>query len=225
MGLRMRLVICVLALALGNALQAAVQQAEVTWATFQQAPAAQARINLTKIDTNLLNAAVFHATNAEREKAGLPLLKYHQGAAAAAAIQSRIMNTRGTISHDNPENPRFRTLGDRAKAAGLNFRYLAENVAVVFGRDYESGRGFYVREEQGKKVLSYTPEGEAIQPHTYAGFAANLVKNWMNSPGHRANILRTDPQCLGVSCHPEKDRTGLVKIFCTQVFFTPLPRS
>lgn len=192
------------------------------WKQFTRLEAAQKEIDFRKVDTNLIAAAVFHATNAKRVEHGLKPLKYEKKAGLAAAIQSDIMRRRGSISHNNPETPRFNTLDDRARAAGLEYKLIAENVATAFGYAYESGRSFYARKEGGKEVFSYKPGGAPIRPHTYVSFAEALVKSWMESPGHRKNILLKDAEYLGASCLPEKRAEGMVRFYCTQVFFTPM---
>jgi len=56
---------------------------------------------------------------------------------------------------------------------------------------------FYARVEDERLVFSYEPEGDPIKPHTYVGFALSLLDHWMNSPGHRKNILDKNPAHLG----------------------------
>jgi uncharacterized protein YkwD len=192
------------------------------WKNFSRLEAAQKEIDLRKPDTNLLLAAVFHATNAQRAEHKLKPLRYDKKAGLAAAVQSEIMRQRGAISHENPGIAKYRTLEDRAKAVGLDFRLVAENLATAFGYAYESGRTFYVRKEKGKEIYSYKPGGEPIRPHTYISFAEALLDSWMKSPGHRKNILLKDAQYIGVSCLPAKKQETMVTFYCTQVFFSPM---
>lgn len=194
-----------------------------SWETFSSLPAAQAELTPEKFDTNLLSAAVLHATNAERNKHQLAPLRHHPGAERAAALQAEIMRGRGSISHDNPSHPKLQTLEDRVRAVGLKYRFIAENVATAFALRYESGRAFYPRTVDSKTIVSYTPDGPPIPPHSYASFAQALVQNWMNSPGHRKNILSTNASYLGASCLPEPNPTVVRKFYCAQVFFTPTP--
>jgi len=73
-------------------------------------------------------------------------------------------------------------MADRARAVGLHTSFLAENVASAFGRRYKSGAKFFVREEAGRKIYSYEPNGPAIPMHSYLSFAEALVDEWMSSP-------------------------------------------
>src|SRR5688572_24989818 len=191
------------------------------WAEFRRTPAAQQDVIPGKVDTNLLSLAVFYATNAERAKRELPLLKYSKTVEKAAALQSDLMRKRGGIGHENPEAPQWRTLVQRVRWAGLKYRFIAENVATAFDLQYESGRPFYKRRVGRERVLSYAPGGKPIPKQTYASFAEALVASWMRSPGHRANILRKDPEFLGVSCLPGNERKEMTTFYCTQVFFAP----
>lgn len=203
----------------GNSRQSLFQQ---DWESFQKTEAAQQEVNPENVQTNLISAAVLHATNAQRKQNGLPVLKHSGGAQKAAAMQARIMRERGSISHVNPEEPKLRTLEDRVKAAGLDYQFIAENVATAFGLEYESGKPFFTRTKEGKEVYSYRPGGEPIPRHTYASFAEALVRNWMESPGHRKNILQEAAAYMGASCLPAKDEKGMSQFFCAQVFYTPL---
>jgi uncharacterized protein YkwD len=191
-------------------------------ATRFQAAAAQ-EIRSDSVNHALLAAAILRETNVRRAKNGLPLLKHETKATEAAKIQSEIMRGRGAISHENPENARYRTLEMRVKSVGLDYRLIAENVATAFGLQYQSGARFYPMRENGRTVFRYKSGGPTIPPHTYATFAKALVDAWMNSKGHRENILRKEAQFLGSYCAPAENKDGQMPIYyCTQVFFTPL---
>ena len=195
---------------------------QVTRQQFTKAAAAKEVIRFEAVKSDLLSAAVLHETNRRREENGLPTVKHHPKAIEAAAIQSRIMAQRGSISHENPENEKYQTLIKRVRAVGVNPGFAAENVAKVFGLQYESGRPFYTREVKGKTIFSFTPNGPAIPPHTYESFARALVEAWMNSPGHRKNILHESAEYLGVSCVISAAKSEMPLFFCAQVFLAPL---
>jgi uncharacterized protein YkwD len=178
-------------------------------------------------NTNLLNLAVVLETNRRRLAHGLPPLTNHLKAARAAEIQTRIMLRRGNIGHENPEVPHLRTLPDRMRTVGMEYRFAAENLALTFALQWESGKPFYIRHMNGHTVLSATPHGPPIPHHTYASFARALLDGWMNSPGHRKNILSREPIYIGVSSLPDtagKSKGTMPAVYSTQVFFTPLNR-
>ena len=213
--------------ALVLALAAAPPQSNLFQLSPEQFSATKVAAEVIRFDAvkdELISAAVFHETNRRRVAEGLPALKHHAKAIEAATIQSKIMAARGSFSHVNPENPRYQTLIKRVHAVGVKPGFAAENVAKVFGLRYQSGRAFYKREEAGKTILSYTPNGPSIPPHTYASFAKELVDGWMNSPGHRTNILHTAAEYLGVSCVVKTVEGEMPIFFSTQVFLAPLKR-
>ena len=126
----------------------------------------------------------------------------------------------GQVTH---ENPNAGSIVERARLAGMSQpAFIAENVASAFGRRYRSGEKFYVREENGRKIYSYEPNGPPIAMHTYLSFARALVDSWMDSPGHRRNILAKDATYLGCSCLPGRDQTSMETFYCAQVFYRPL---
>jgi uncharacterized protein YkwD len=48
-----------------------------------------------------------------------------------------------------------------------------------------------------------------------------VVRAWMESPGHRANITDAALAYLGCSVQPTTSLSGVDQLFCVQVFFTP----
>lgn len=140
--------------------------------TFRQhAPALQV-MDRTKLDGALLSAAIFFATNAEREKHKLPLFQTSRALMACALEHSRDMALENFFSHENPHDPAKRTPWQRMEAKGLKSGERAENIAM-----------------------------RMVNNLTYLAFADEMVKMWMNSPGHRANILNRKLLFLGCGVH------------------------
>ncbi len=169
--------------------------------SFRRVAEARRAIHPQRLDRDLLDAAVLHETNRRRLQHNLPPLRFDARARTAARIQASAMAKGEFVDHENPE-PRYRTMADRAKVAGLRPRMLAENVASAFGRRYESGKQFYTRQENGRTVYSYEPDGPPIAMHSHISFAEALVEGWMKSPGHRKNILAPSARFLGCACEP-----------------------
>ncbi len=201
----------------------AVELHEMKRGEFRELPEVSKPIDFSDIDRDLLSAAVFHETNRRRADHDLPALGFNPALREAARMQSRGMRREHMISHMHPDEEK-RTLRDRLDETGANGRFFAENVAMVFGIQYESGEPFYSRIEDGETILSKKPDGPPIPPHTYLSFAENLLDSWMDSPGHRKNILATEPEQLGASCLHERMEDGMDRFFCTQVFFAPFDR-
>lgn len=190
-------------------------------AEFQECSRAQQVIQIEQIDVALLSASAFHATNLQREKAGLPALRHDSKVLAAAQMQAEIMAARGSISHDNPELPEKNKLQDRLRLAGIVPSFAAENVATAFGLNYRASDPVYVREENGRKVFSREPNGEALPGHTYLSFAAALLDSWMASPHHHKNVVTPEAEFAAVSCRPGANAMGMPVFYCAQVLFAP----
>ena len=189
---------------------------------FHARPEAQAQIDLHKVDHAVLSAAVFHETNARRLKHELPTLQYDGQVWQAAALQANAMAEKQFMGHRQPGAEQKTTPWERVQFVGLRPQFAAENVATEFGLNYKSEKPFYTRTEDGREIYSYAPDGSSIEPHTYLSFAASLLDAWMNSPGHRVNILAREAQFLGCASRQGKDSKGMPVFYCAQVFFTPL---
>jgi uncharacterized protein YkwD len=190
-------------------------------ASFRKLPEATEAINSQRVNRALMDAAIFHETNRRRAANSLRPLRYDPKVRYAAAIQSRNMAELGEVTHNNPA-PDASSIVERARLAGLpKPAFLAENVASAFARRYRSGEKFYVREENGRKIYSAEPNGPPIPMHTYISFARALVDSWMDSPGHRKNILASEPIYVGCACVRSDDRTAMETFYCTQVFLRP----
>lgn len=192
-----------------------------TGTSFQRLTQAQRAIDPDRFDQRLLDAAVFHETNRRRAEHKLPALEYHSKAEAMARMQAVAMAKGEFVDHENPDR-RLKTMEDRAKVVGLRSRVLAENVASAFGRRYKSGRPFYTRTEGARTIYSYEPDGPPIPMHTYLSFAEALVESWMQSPGHRKNILHKEPTHLGCASELPRNPNAMETFYCAQIFFAPL---
>lgn len=179
-------------------------------------------IDFDHIDQALLAAAVFHETNRRRTDHDLPSLAYQPALREAARVQARAMVRKGEVTHLQSDEV-LRAPHDRLKHLGLDGRFAAENVAMVFGIRYESGEQVYSREVDGVRIFSREPDGEPIPPHSYASFAKALLDAWMESPGHRKNILSAEPELLGTACLHDRSAMGMDRFFCAQAFYAPSP--
>ena len=200
----------------------AVPFTDYTAEAFFELKATGEKIDPIQVDRALLDAAVFHETNRRRLRHGLPALAFDGRAREAARMQSAAMAKHGFIGHQNPFDAELRTPMDRAQRAGLQPRFIAENLADAFARRHPDDGKIYVRVEAGKKIASTRAEGPPIPVHTYRGFAQALLDDWMGSPGHRQNILHRSPEYLGTACSPANGQAPTEKFSCTQVFFAPL---
>lgn len=136
-----------------------------------------------------LELKVYAGINAERTKQGGSPLTWDEGLASVARAHSDDMTGRGYFSHDTPEGLEPT---DRLQRAGLNcrkgYRYgIAENIAI----------------ETTLGNLDRT--------------AAEAVRGWINSPGHRSNLLGRQYDRTGVGASFGTWH-GYKAVYLTQVF-------
>ena len=136
-----------------------------------------------------LELKVHAGINVERAQQGGSPLAWDEGLASVARAHSDDMTGRGYFSHDTPEglDPT-----DRLHRAGLNcrkgYRYgIAENIAI----------------ETTLSNLDRT--------------AAEAVRGWVNSPGHRSNLLGRQYDRTGIGASFGTWR-GYQAVYLTQVF-------
>lgn len=166
---------------------------------FIASPAVAARINLARVDSALLNAAIFYETNRRRAAEGLPPLEYSPALEKSAQMHADDMVAQNFFDHISPVAGR-RSPFDRMALAGVNSGLRGENIAEAFGIEYEPGRAVFGPAQNGGDFFSYEHKGAPILPHTYMGLARTAVESWMNSPGHRENILQPRFAFLGAAC-------------------------
>jgi len=119
--------------------------------------------------TGNINNVIIQLTNAERARFGLPALRYNGQLSNAANLHASNMSSRSNSIGDNAAH--------NHTLYGTFFPSMTSRVDSV-GYNYSS-----VRENI---AYGYTS-------------AQAVVTAWMNSPGHRANILSTDTTEIGVS--------------------------
>ena len=141
--------------------------------------------SVSKPDYLILDAVLYYLTNEERAKFGLPTLPYHRLLEIAAYNHSMKMATTNFFSHRNPiENSRS-TTEKRGKLAGISNPKFAENIAYNYPMDND----------------------------TYLQVGELLITQWMNSKGHRSNILSDKAKQMAVGTYYLNGR-----IYGTQVF-------
>jgi uncharacterized protein YkwD len=152
---------------------------------FRQNPSFNRPFSTSNPDYLLLDAIIFFMTNEERSKVGVAPMSYHKMLEIAAYNHSLKMATTGFFSHQNSVDASRYSTSDRGKLAGVSNPSFAENIAY-----------------------NYPAEGSS-----YLQVGNKLIVQWMNSPGHKENILSSKGRQLGVGTYYYDD-----KIYGTQVF-------
>lgn len=169
-----------------------------------------AQTNLTTtvrpdIDTSQLEVRTHQLINAERVKHGLSPLDHIEKIRLIARSHSEDMAARGYVSHDSPDG---HSPTDRGNKAGYDCRkdygsYYTYGLAETIHQDwlYDSYRTLNGR------IVSY-------EWFTLEGLAQTAVRGWMNSKGHRENILDSSYDRAGLGVAVADDG----KVYFTQNF-------
>ncbi len=130
-----------------------------------------------------IESLVFNKVNEERKKKGLHALIWDSKLAEVARLHSLDMANRSYFSHENPEgeDPTMRAIRN-----GYNVHK-------------ELGNGWY--SDGIAENIGMMPTGN-VEGYGYVSssndVADAMMKSWMNSPGHRENILNADYNFIGV---------------------------
>lgn len=188
-------------------------------ASFYRTEALYEVIDFKKVDYPLLHAAIFFVTNEERRKANLKPFEYHSRIEKIASEHAKDMVKYGFYSHTSKIRIK-RTVQDRFHLEGLNPEFYGENICSTYGLQYENGRKVNPPYSSGIFTYAFTSKKEAIPPHTYISFAKEVVKLWMNSPGHRQNILNPNFRTMGcgASIYLEKSFYNMPYFMAVQNF-------
>ncbi len=133
--------------------------------------------------TKDIEQAILKYTNLKRRKNGLPALKWDAKLAEIAREHSLDMTQNNFFSHDNlkGEDPTA-----RAKRNNYGTRKYLRGGAYMIG----------IAENIGKMPTGQTTEGYVNSDADSIGKAH--VENWMESSGHRANMLEQNYDVIGV---------------------------
>ena len=140
-----------------------------------------------------ITTKVHQLINEERRDHGLRHLSWNAKLAQAALNHSTDMASRGYVQHDSPEGHDFSWRYSQVGFSCNNPSYLGgENIAFLDGY-YGVNRPF------GMSNLAT---------------AITIVDGWMNSPGHRVNILTPDWRSEGVGVAVSGDVVYVTQNFC-----------
>ena len=185
---------------------------------FEQGPANDTA-NLESLNLELLQAAIFHATNLERAKKRQ--FKYGKNLEKGASFHSSEMESKGFFSHLNRKNKKYKTPFDRAEKFKANYVAVGENILEEIALDYKDNSMYDSEQKNGTYVFYHHNNGKIVRELTYKEFADKMVDSWMHSPPHKANILSKDYTHLGVGVAIKKSpyaTDDLPTVFATQLF-------
>lgn len=132
---------------------------------------------------------IHERVNEVRTERGLAPLRRNPILADEAQAHSEDMVERDFYSHTNPdgEGPQDRT------ATGCG---IGENLAVMYWQ------------------TSFSYDGETMRLESEEEFADHAVQGWMDSPGHRENILNPRYISQGIGIAVDGDEVYVTQMFC-----------
>lgn len=159
--------------------------------SFSALKEAHEEINPETVDLSLLNAAIFYETNRQRVQQGLKPFLHSSALEKAAYGHSKDMAELNFFSHQSPVAGKG-SMQQRLARVGITRTYMAENIADHFLMNHPAGTPYQIRGD------GFYYQGKKIRNRTYLEMAEAFLIQWMNSPGHRRNIL--DPRGVYLGC-------------------------
>lgn len=172
---------------------------------------AEEKIDPKCLREDLLTTLIVRYTNCERQKAGLKPLSVSAQLAQLAQAHSLDMARRDYFSHSEPKLFGHKSFSSRMPIQQLNLRQVAENIAMF---PVVKSRKTTERRLSTGQLLGRSVEEDI---YSYDALARQVVENWMQSPGHRKNILapQLDEIAMGFGLGQHK---GQSYVYITQDF-------
>lgn len=179
-------------------------------------PASTAQAVPTRnLDQNLFNQAVLVEVNYERCKAGLQPVSLAGGLMLVANTHANWMARRQLLSHRSTVRGQ-ETVQDRVLSSGVNARRGSENIGNTPRYQFSGSRRIMVK-NMGRCDFT-TPGGRQITPHSYATLATQIVSMWMDSAGHRRNVLDRNAKTIGSAVRFDPKSSHCGQFFLSQNF-------
>ena len=161
------------------------------------------------IDHDDLAAAILAETNRERVARGLHPLKQDMRLVRAADGHTKFLVLAGGLRHHS-FLPGRETVEARVRAEGLRAAELSENLALLPIR-------LPVIREPGEGDEVEVVDGEETDLRIEK-IAEKLVRAWLDSPRHRANLLSPNFTHLGSAVQTGVGPAAVMHVYSTQVF-------
>ncbi len=136
---------------------------------------------------SIKSAFLVDLTNKDRAKEGLPELVINENLVTAATMKATDMAGKEYFAHQSPDG---RMPWDFIKAAGYNYVYAGENLAVNFYDSGEVERAWMESPTHKKNIINpkYTEIGIAIAPGRYKGDDTTYVVQMFGRPRGSVNV-------------------------------------
>ncbi|MAJ98619.1 MAG: hypothetical protein CBE48_001645, partial [Flavobacteriales bacterium TMED288] len=101
------------------------------------------KIDVNKIDIDLLNANIFHLTNIQRQNNNLSDFTFSNSLYLSSSVHSNQMIANNFFDHINKKNNKFKLLRNRILLYDNSFRAIAENIVENNLLDYKTDKLIY----------------------------------------------------------------------------------
>lgn len=158
------------------------------------------------LDAEAIELAIHTYVNQERQERGLQKLSYDSELASIGRYHSKDMVDGGYFAHTSPSGEsmtdRYAKFGYdcRAEVSGNRYSTGAENIAMTYA---------FTRVETSNGTVERYDSADEV--------AKAIVRQWMQSPGHRENILKSYWNGEGVGVYITVE-DGDTAIYATQNF-------
>jgi len=151
------------------------------------------------VNTTALEQKIHAEVNEERTKRGLDSLDWDDELRAVAAYHSENMVKTGYVAHTSPSDE---TVEDRYERFNIDCTgkfSSGENIAKTLAEG---------RVQMPTEVVNYEYNESRI--------AQGVVAGWLNSPGHKENLLRSawSAEGIGVAYNEENKTVFVTQNFC-----------
>lgn len=148
--------------------------------------ASQTVVPAVGIDQSMLENAIRDEVNFHRCRAGLRPVGDAGTALAKQAQKHSIWMARTQQLTHRSTVPGASTLKQRVRNAGLSVSVGSENIGMVHRYQIDN-RHFKILNASSCTFSTFS--GQKLPAHSYASLARHIVTLWMESSGHRQNIL------------------------------------
>ena len=111
------------------------------------------------------------------------------------------------FNHAHPTNKKIENPKDRVLAVGGKNPNVSENIARITPLKIPIDQTSVVIVDATQYLYAHKSGGEAIPMHTYHSYGKIVVQAWLDSPGHRKNLLHKDANAIGCA-NTLIDRSG-----------------
>lgn len=163
-------------------------------------------VNLRTPDVSTLEQMIHEGINEQRSQNGLPPLTFDERLAGIARAHSQDMINRNFFAHVNPD-------GKDPTARGADVGYSCYK---NYGSYYTTGIAENIFQDWTYGTIWYTNGIETNRDwKTPSDIEFDVVNGWMNSPGHRQNILTSTYNKEGIGVAVGSDgKVEVTEDFC-----------